>query len=55
MRQDKAFTISALHAIIPYTSRASREAGKWRHLPSNGRCVIDDGKGNIIPDDPGKV
>ena len=55
MKQSKGFNISDLLAMPPLKDRGFPDVPSTITKPSTGRCIIPDGKGNMIPDHPGDV
>lgn len=55
MKQSKGFNISDLRVMAPLRDRGFPDAPSGVTKPSTGRCLIADGKGNMIPDHPGDV
>ena len=55
MKQSKGFNISDLLAMPPLKDRGFPDVPSTVTKPSTGRCIIPDGKGNMIPDHPGEV
>jgi hypothetical protein len=55
MKQAKGFEVSALKAMVPLKDRGWPDVPSTITRPAPGRCLIPDGKGNMIPDHPGEV
>jgi hypothetical protein len=55
MKQSKGFSVAELRAWAPLKDRGFPDVPQGVTKPAPGRCLIPDGKGNMIPDHPGEV
>lgn len=55
MKESKIINVTDLKSMVPLQRRGYPDAPTGVTKPAEGKCIIDDGKGNMIPDHPGQV